>query len=83
MTYLRRIAMLAAEHDIVVDSRWISTTENWLADLLSRAHFDKLANTDPQLLVLQNSEMELETRPKAGIAKPPYNALPPDISGGG
>jgi len=34
MLPLRRIALLAAAHDICIHAQWISTTENRLADLL-------------------------------------------------
>ena len=39
MLPLRRIALVAAAHDICVHAQGISTTENRLADLLSRAKF--------------------------------------------
>ena len=47
--------MLTATYDIV-DVQWMSTTENWLADLLSRFQFEQIANTHLQLLVLQKQK---------------------------
>ena len=55
MKHLRQIAMLAATHDILKESHWISSAENRLADLLSRAKFDELADEHPQLLALRPS----------------------------
>ena len=82
MIYLRKIVMLAAQHDIVINSQWISTTDDWLADLLSRGRFDKLADTNPQLLVLQSPGNGHENLHTPGTAKSPCSALPPDTSGG-
>lgn len=53
MMPLRRIALLTAAHDILLHAQWISTTENRLADLLSRAKFSIIANEFPQLAKLQ------------------------------
>ena len=50
MVVLRRCLLLAAEHDIEVETEWISTTDNALADALSRFNFEKVADLAPQLL---------------------------------
>jgi ribonuclease HI len=46
---LRRIAMLLALHDIDLKCAWIPTTENTLADALSRWDTEKIANLCPNL----------------------------------
>jgi len=49
MTVLRRCLLLAAEHDLDLETRWIPTQENTLADALSRFNYEKIANLAPQL----------------------------------
>ena len=49
MHALRAIAMLAALNDIKIDSYWISTRQNSIADLLSRGKLQKLADKYPNL----------------------------------
>ena len=49
MPALRSIAMMAAIHDITIESRWIPSYENELADALSREDFKKIANKWPCL----------------------------------
>lgn len=44
MHALRAIAMLAAVNDVEIESRWISTKHNFLADLLSRGRLQKIAD---------------------------------------
>jgi len=53
MLHLRRIALLTTAHDICIHALWISTHENRLADLLSRAKFSTIADEFPQLATLQ------------------------------
>ena len=60
---LRAIAMLAALHDIQIESIWISTNQNTVADLLSRGQFEKLANMYPNFQNLT----PYGTPPKHGI----------------
>lgn len=49
MTPLRQIALLLAQHDIVITVTWIRSEGNSLADMLSRMHFERIANIYPQL----------------------------------
>ena len=51
MKPLRAIAMKIALLDIAIESIWIPTKENLLADLLSRGRFDKIANYYPHLQI--------------------------------
>lgn len=53
---LRAIAMLAALNDIAIESRWISTKENNVADLLSRGMIQKLANQYPNFQAMTVNE---------------------------
>ena len=56
--------MLRAEHDIEVQEYWISTKQNFLADILSRGQYTKIANKYPSLqIVLSTFGIPL----KAGI----------------
>ena len=50
MSVLRRCLLLAAEYDLEIDTLWIPTKNNALADALSRFNFDKIANLAPQLI---------------------------------
>lgn len=50
MNVLRRCLLIAAEHDLEIETQWISTKDNALADALSRFDFDRIANLAPQLL---------------------------------
>ena len=52
MHSLRAIVMLAAVHDIEIESIWISTKQNAVADLLSRGMIQKIANVYPQFQIL-------------------------------
>ncbi len=79
MLYLRRIALLAAAHDICIHALWISTHENRLADLLSRAKFSTIADEFPQLATLQPISA---SRRAPGTARSPLTAQQPDIFGG-
>jgi hypothetical protein len=44
---LRRILLLAAAHDILIDAYWLSSMDNSLADALSRANSVAIANLCP------------------------------------
>ena len=44
MTILRRCLLLAAEHDLDLEARWIPTKENALADALSWFDYDRIDN---------------------------------------
>jgi len=50
MRVLRRCILLAAEYDLDLEARWVSTTENALADALSRADYYRITNIAPQLM---------------------------------
>ena len=47
MAPLRDIAMLLAIYDISTEVYWLTSTENYLADLLSRFKFDQIADIYP------------------------------------
>jgi hypothetical protein len=49
MEPLREITLLAALHDITFSAHWIPTSDNLLADLLSRRQFAKIADLCPLL----------------------------------
>ena len=49
MIVLRRCLLLAAEHDLEIEPKWIPTGENILAHALSRFNYDKITNIAPQL----------------------------------
>ena len=55
MHALRAITMLAALHDIQIEARWISSKENYIADLLSRGLLKKLADKIPQFQALPSA----------------------------
>ena len=59
MLVLQRCLLIAAEHDIEVETEWISTTDNALADVLSRFNFEKVADLAPQLLQPTSSLRDL------------------------
>jgi len=80
MTPLRRIALLAAAHDILLHAQWISTIENRLVDMLSRAKFGTIANEFPQLATPQPPTNASRRAP--GIVRFPLTAQQPDTSGG-
>jgi len=50
MAVLRRGLLLAAEYDIDIQTTWIPTKENALADALSQFDYDSIANITPQLI---------------------------------
>ena len=50
MRVLRRCLLLAAEYDLDLEARWISTKDNALADTLSRFDLNRIADLAPQLL---------------------------------
>ena len=55
MRPLRTIAMITAVHDIKLESSWIPTASNWLADMLSRGMLEKIADRVPNLQGLQTT----------------------------
>lgn len=50
MTVLRRCLLLAAEHDLELEAKWIATKENALADALSRFDSRRITDLAPQLI---------------------------------
>lgn len=50
MDVLRRCLLLATNNDLEIEPRWIPTSENALADALSRFDYDRIANLAPQLV---------------------------------
>lgn len=56
MHTLRAIVMLTALNDIAIESRWISTRENNVVDLLSRGMIQKLANQYPNFQAMSVNE---------------------------
>jgi len=50
MDVLRRCLLLEANHDLEIELRWIRTSENKLADALSRFDYNRIANLAPQLV---------------------------------
>ena len=50
MTVLRRCLLLAAKYDLEIETQWIPTKDNSVADALWRFDFDRIANLAPQLL---------------------------------
>ena len=50
MTVLRRCLLIAAEYDLELEGRWVSTKENALADALSRFDNIKITDLAPQLI---------------------------------
>ena len=53
MLHLRWIVLLTTAHDICIHALWISIHENRLADLLSQAKFNIIADEFSQLATLQ------------------------------
>ena len=51
MEVLRRCLLLAAEYDLDLQPEWISTTNNSLADALSRLDYIRVTNLAPQLAI--------------------------------
>jgi len=49
MKVLRRCLLLAADYDLELESQWISTKDNALADALSRFDYNRVADLAPQL----------------------------------
>ena len=50
MRILRRCLLIATAYDLDLEARWVSTTENALADALSCADYPRIANIAPQLI---------------------------------
>ena len=44
---LRQLLLLAAQHDIIIEARWIKSEDNGLADALSRKNYPLIANLCP------------------------------------
>ena len=59
MLVLRKCRLLAAEHDIEVETKWISTTDDALAEVLSPFNFEKVTDLVPQLLHATSSLRDL------------------------
>ena len=51
MRILRRCLLIATAYDLDLEARWVSTTENALADALSCADYLRIANIAPQLIL--------------------------------
>jgi hypothetical protein len=60
---LRKIAMLAALHDIQLTLHWIATAENALADALSRWDWTRIADLCPHLQVRDMAPQDLPAPP--------------------
>jgi hypothetical protein len=83
MEPLREITLLAALHDITFFAHWIPTSENILADLLSRRQFAKIADLCPLLAQnLQPTQPSSTTHLKTGTPMLASLGLQPAISGG-
>lgn len=59
MSVLRRCLILAAEYDLDIEARWISTKDNELADALSCFNLAKVTNLAPQLTLPTYSPRDL------------------------
>lgn len=68
MLVLRRCLLITAEHDIEVETEWISTTDNALADALFRFNFEKVADLAPLLLQPTSSLWDLGFKTYRGRA---------------
>lgn len=53
MEPLRKIAILLAQHDVLITVIWVDSKSNSLADMLSRLQYDKIADIYPQLQGLE------------------------------
>jgi hypothetical protein len=81
MEPLREITLLAALHDITFSAHWISTSDNRLADFLSRRKFAKIADLCP--LLTQNSLRTSSATPlRTGMPMSASLASPLATSGG-
>ena len=59
---LREIALILALEDIIIESHWLSSEDNLLADILSRGQWEKLANNQKHLqIVFPNAPQILKT----------------------
>lgn len=58
MDSLREIVMIFATHDIVIESNWIPSKENFLADILSRGQWDKLTDQFSHLQILRSANRQ-------------------------
>lgn len=68
MKPLRELLMLAALNDISIESVWIPTRSNILADLFSRGKFKLIADKFPFLQTIA-ATMASASRPRTGIMK--------------
>jgi hypothetical protein len=85
MEPLREITLLAALHDITFSAHWISTSDNLLADLLSRRQFAKIADLCPLLsqnLMPTHRRISSATPLRTGMPMSASLASPPATSGG-
>jgi hypothetical protein len=81
MEPLREITLLAALHDITFSAHWISTSDNLLADLLSRRQFAKVADLCP--LLTQNSLPTSSATPQRTGMPTSASLAPPLATSGG
>jgi hypothetical protein len=85
MEPLREITLLAALHDITFSAHGIPTSDNYLADLLSRRQFAKIADLCPLLAQnLQPTQRQTSsvTPLRTGMPMLASLALPLATSGG-
>jgi len=80
MEVLRRCLLLAAEHDLEVEARWITTKDNALADALSRLDYGRIADIAPQLI---SPTCTLQQRGFLIYRKRVFQPAPPTTSGAG
>jgi hypothetical protein len=91
MAPLRKLLLLAAALDVELVPRWIPTSENTLADALSRHEWRKIADISPMLTqaALRTppqrppSLTTLPTLPQAGTVTSLSSAAPPPAISGG
>ena len=50
MNVLNRCLLLATDHDLEIEARWIPTNANILTDALSRFDYEKITNLAAQLI---------------------------------
>lgn len=54
MQRLRKIAVPCVVHDIEVQAHWIFTKQNFLADILSRDQYNKIADKYPSIYIAKS-----------------------------
>jgi len=70
MTVLRRCLLIAAEYDLELEARWVSTKKNALADALSRFDNIKITDLAPQLIHHTSFPLNLGFRTFSNQASP-------------